>query len=289
MRLSRQEYIGIGAGLLLLAFLLGAYTSTHDERHVEVSASGKVEWLFDGKTHDGHGLEVERFGTPHMPKALDVVPLTNRKESAHADAYDGLKDGVSFSLNRTNTSGWLKFEATDLTPLDATTTLDRASVEAEFEGPEGSHFRVVMKRLVPGNLAIQTFGGVVFNHMIHGDTGLGTERIFPEFGYVVVRGLADVYKNDVLIAKNMYTYVSTTQRALALNKDKKAGTYNLENPMGRLIAHLVIHPLTPGENGAFVDAPIPTGIIGPDGKEQDFIHVNFTENISIQGNRFFTH
>lgn len=282
---SRKHILIAVIALFLGACVYALFIKT-DGRHFSAQAHGSADWLYQDTHTEDHGLSVEEFGTPQRPKGLDVVPLANRNVSEDGTRFTSLKDGQVFSLDRTMVEGSIRLSATDLTPVDQTVSWDSADMEATFVGPDGAQFRIVLTRLTPPDLYIQTFGGVAFNHYIHGETGVGTTALFPEYAYGIINGFSDVYRNDELIAEDRYTYVAVSQRARTLNTDKNTDHYDLDEPLGKLLIHLVVLPKTQSkENGGY--APIPTGIIGPDGKEQEFFHVNFSENIEVFGNRFF--
>lgn len=268
--------------VLVGGLLLGYLLPKSDGSTMRVSASGTAEWLYQDTHTEDHGLEPEKFGTPQNPKGLDLTPLVNRNVSKDGTRFTSLKDGMVFSTDRTNVPASIDIAATDLTPLDSEETWDTAKVEAHFEGPDGGKFKVVLTHLAPGHLPIQTFGGVGFNHLIHGETGLGTEHLVGVFAYEVIQGFVDVYRDDKLISSGNYGYFATSQTTNALNQDKKSGRYDQAKPLGKLIVHLVVLPYN--EQGEY--APVHTGVTGPDGKEQVFFHVNYGENIVVSGNRF---
>lgn len=250
-----------------------------DSLPVTVSASGKAEWFY----HDNTILTKDKFGTPLDPAGTDIVPLENRKISEDQKSYTHLHDGMIFSFVRTMVTGSIILEAIDLTPFDMKESKDLAVAEANFQGPDGENFKVVLKRLIPPQSIIQAFGGVGVNHLIHGHSGLGNDGLFSEFAYVVIFGFADIYREEELIAEDRFLYIAASERARVLNEDVRSGNYNVSRPTGNLIIHLVVLPY----DSFFEDAPVPTGVIGPDGSEQNFFHVNFLENIEISGNRFF--
>jgi hypothetical protein len=268
--------------VLVGGLLLGYALPKSDGSTMQVLADGTAEWLYQDTHTEDHGLDPEKFGTPKNPKGLDLTPVVNRNVSADGTRFTSLKDGMIFSTDRTTVTGTLRIDATDLTPLDATNTWDKAEVEANFKGPDGTDFRVVLPRLAPPTLPIQTFGGVGFNHLIHGETGLGTEQLVGVFAYIVVQGFADTYRNGELISSGNYAYFAITQASHAVNKNKQEGRYDPDHPLGVSIAHIVVLPF--GEHGESL--PIHTGVVGPDGKEQIFFHVNFRDHIQVSGNRF---
>lgn len=246
-------------------------------------ASGQAHWLY----MDDHGLSEEEFGTPQDPKGLDAVPLENRKVDESGAHYSGLKDGMIFSRDRANVSGSIEVKVKDVTAVDMNESLDEATATANFSGPNGESFKVILhdvRSKENGNM--QTFGGVGLNSLIHGHSGSGVTKLFSEFAYVVVFGSGDIYRDDKLIAENVFIYIAASQRARVLREDAVLGHYNYSDPLGKLILHLVILPQKISANGTFEFFPIPTGVIDQNGQEQVFFHINYLENISIEGNQF---
>ncbi len=284
-----RTYFFLFCGFALLVVLFGVVLVYQrlalDERTMRASSIGVAEWLYQDTHGEDNPLPVEKFGTPAKPLGLDIIPIANRVVSKDGTRFAGLKESVSFSLERTmSMNAHIALEATDLTPLDSRQSWDKAHMETTFDGPSGEKFKVVLKRLAPGNLNQQTFGGVMFNHLIHGETGVGTDRIPAVFAYQSIKGFVDVYKDGELIAEDVFGYIATSHNAPnVLNPHKEAGLYNVDQPMAeRLIIHMVVHPYTE----TYEYRRIPTGVIGPDGKEQDFFHINFDENVVVSGNRF---
>ena len=280
----RKSFIPILVILILLSVVALGYTlfSKDGGSTIAVTAEGTAEWFYKDTHGEDHGLDIAKFGTPDAPKGLDKIPLTNRVESEDGTFYAGLVNGRVFSLDRADVSGSIHLKATDLTPVDTLESWDSAEMEAEFLGPNGEPFRVVLTKLTLPDFFKQTFGGVAFNHLIHGETDLGIDTVFPEFAYHVVQGYADVYRENQLIAEDMYVYIASSRRARVLNQDKISGNYNPEEPLGKLIVHLVVLPF----NDKMQFSPIPTGVIDPQGNEQAFFHINYYENIVVKGNRF---
>lgn len=269
--------LGIGGFILVYAL------TPKDGIYSTVTAEGVAEWMYQDIHDSEHRLSIEKFGTPQHPKGLEILPLSNRQTTSDGRYYTGLVDGKVFSLSRTKVTGSFYLEATDLTPVDTTTSKDKAEAEARFIGPTGHEYRVVFREFLPADSNLQTYGGVAFNHLVHGETGAGTTALYPEYAYVLIQGFADVYKDGSLVSEKLFTYMAVSQRARISSEEKAADNYNPEEPLGRLLVHVVVLP----HNVRGEYTPIPTGVVGEDGKEQDFFHVNYEENIRITGNKFF--
>lgn len=276
----------LGAGIL--GFVGGHLLSNPDGQTVSVRAEGETEWMYQDTHSESNPLDPERFGTPKDPKGLEILPLTNRVISRDGTTYTGLKDGQIFSLDRTMVTGNVHFSGTDRTPLDSIDSKDSAEAEATFTGPDGAEFRVILRKLAPPSIELQTFGGVAINQPVHATTGFGTDKLYTEYAYILIQGFADVYRNGELIVKDNYLWVAASRRAQSISNDiKKAGLYNPEQPMADMIIHLVLLPHQLLPDGSYAHEPIPTGVIGLDGKEQGFFHINYRKNITMEGSRFF--
>src|SRR5690606_14928916 len=99
-----------------------------------------------------------------------------------------------------------------------------------------AEYLIRMTRLIPWDHHRPTLGGVLINHDMFGDTGIGGPGLFPRLrAYVSVWGFADVFKNGQLIAKN--------RRALAwagqAPRDEQ-GNWLYEPDTKRVTAHIVV-------------------------------------------------
>lgn len=263
---------GILIGLLLYTFFFPT-----DGRSMTISANGTAEWVFQ-EDHT-HGFEFSHGDHVSSPTRVKMV-------DAGGNRYEGSKGTQPLSAERTSVAGSIYIEETDLTPLDATHSLDSAKMEAQFVGPDGAHYRAVLKKLMSPKFPNQTFGGVSMNHLTNGDTGVGNSVLHTEYAYGIVFGVSDIYRNDELIAENIFNYIAVSQRSQhALNAFEIAGKYDSENPLGTLIVHFVAFPYQEQEDGTY--KKVHFGVIGPTGVEQEFLHINFMENIHVTGNRFF--
>lgn len=279
--------------VLILVFLGGAVSSfllLNQENidndlalgQVVVTASGAAEWFYEDHEH----LPEETFGTPEDPKAENLIPLKNREVASDDPNKFVIKKFDAFSRNREDISGKIKITAIDRTAIDSPDSKDEATVEAEFIGPEGNTFRVVLKNLMLGKFNdTQTFGGVAQNMLTNEGTPTGIDLLPKELAYLMVFGTGDVYKNDKLIDSDTLVYASATERA---HLDEWKTGDKKPTDLDNVIIHLVlrgakISPVT--QKLEYSD--IPTGFFYPDGSEQTFLHINFYDNIEITGNQFF--
>ena len=222
------------------------------------------------------------FGTPAEPKKTDLLALANRGINEAGDAYTNVINSWVFTFAKTNTEGTINLSVNDLTARDTPFSRDKATMEAEFKGPDGEDFRVVLKKIhKEGPYEHEVFGGVATNVLLHGTTGRGTPFVPREFSYIVIWGEGDLYRNGELIDSDLSVFVEVSQRASKENFKMRLNESEFEE-VGMKI-HLVLFASVTKDSGNEVP-PMKTGIILPDGKEQPFIHVNFIENIKITGN-----
>lgn len=85
---------------------------------------------------------------------------------------------------------------------------DGVSAVAEFTA-QGSHYRVVVDQAMPRHpfARYTTWNGVVFNHLMHGDTGIGTPNLPRMRPAIAVYGWAKVYREGKLIAPMAFTHI----------------------------------------------------------------------------------
>ncbi len=154
-------------------------------------------------------------------------------------------------------------------------------MEANFKGPSGEDFKVVLTKLIPVGPDHPFFGGVGTDVLMHGATGIGTPLVSEEFSYITLWGLGDLYKDGKLIDSNRVIHVMVSERTR--DADYQVG-FGVAQP-DKLEIHLAMPPLKGSPNGP-VASPLPTGVTLPNGKEQPFIHTNFYGNITLKGDKF---
>lgn len=241
------------------------------------SASGTAIWQLPDK----RTLNPEIFGTPQNPLNIDLLPLAARDTNVAGTAYTTLKKPAMFSNNFKKVNGSIKVTVEDLTALDTPRSKDRATVEADFEGPNGEQFRIVLQKLISVGSDHPFFGGVGTNILMHGSTGIGTPLVAREFSYITLWGIGDLYKDGELIDSGRIVHVMVSERTRDTNF--KAG-FGVAQP-DKLEIHLALPPKK-GSPAGHIDSPVPTGVILPNGAEQPFMHVNFYGNIKVAGNQF---
>ena len=89
-----------------------------------------------------------------------------------------------------------------------------------------------------------------------------------------------MYIDDELVDQGRVMHIMVSART---RDDFKIG-FGVANP-DQLEIHLAMPPLKGSPTGP-VASPVPTGVMLQNGKEQPFIHVNFSGDASVTGNRF---
>lgn len=268
-----------GAAVVRGGFISQENDISGEGQVVSMTASGAAEWLFE----DDHHLNEEKFGTNEDPKSLDIVPLTNRRIGEDGKVY--LDSNSAISFNRAMGSGSIEVRVKDLVALDDQSGKhDEVMIDAKFLAPDGSEFEVKVDKPFPPTTDWEAFGGVVINQVAHGESPVGTPFIVPEFTYIMIHGIGDVYKDGELIDTDRFVFFMVSEKYRP--DDFKSGK-KIPSNTDNLIVHLVL-PSYKFVDGEMVGIPIPTGLQVDDGtgelKEQIHMHVNFLENIKIVGN-----
>jgi len=244
---------------------------------MSVSAHGLTLWQFPDK----RALNPVIFGTPAAPLNVDLLPLAMRATSADGSAYTTLKKPLMFSNKFKKTTGSFKMAVSDRTAKDGKGSRDKASLNAEFVGPNGRNFRIKLDKLITGGGAHQMFGGVGTNVLMHGATGIGTPLVAEELSYITAWGIASLYIDGKKVDGGRVLHVMVSERT---RDDNFQVGFGVANP-DKLEIHLLMPPLKGSPNGP-VASPVPTGVKLPNGKMQPFVHVNFYGNIKLKGDRF---
>lgn len=266
--------------VLIVGSLIGVYVMETDnlisrnvasftdkkEDIITVEASGRTEFfLEDGEYHH---IDPETFGTPDSPLGVDLLPLWVRTVSEDGTEYRSSLDSQNFSPpeSRVEVVGTLKARAQNLSPITDPNSKDIAELEANFGGPNGENFKVVLTDLLivasstPASNEKFFWGGVSENQVPQYSNG---------FSYVTIRGIADVYRDGEVV-----------------DEDRIASLTSSLNAKGDMVLHLVLSSLAVNENNEIVHDNMKTGVFSEDGQEQNFLHINYYENIKITGNKF---
>jgi hypothetical protein len=275
----------VGSIIILIAgFFIGSFITKDTTVSVQgdgvtmtATADGVAIWQFPDK----RALDPDIFGTPQSPLNVELLPLAMRDVNTDSTAYTTIKKPLMFSNKIKKTTGSIKISVEDLTALDNPNSKDKAEVEANFKGPNGEDFKVILKKLIPVGPDHPFFGGVGTNVLMHGDTGIGTPLVAREFSYITLWGVGDLYKNGELVDKGRIIHVMVSERTR--DDDFKVG-FGVAKP-DELEIHLALPPKKGSPKGP-IDSPVPTGVTLPNGVEQPFMHVNFYGNIVMTGNQF---
>ena len=246
---------------------------------MSASADGQALWQFPDKRM----LDPALFGTPAAPLNVELLPLDNRATNADGTAYTTIVNPSMFSNNIKMTSGKFAMQVRDLSAKDGKGSKDEIAMEAEFVGPMGRTFKVVMNKVIPKGPDHPFFGGVGTNVLMHGGTGIGTPLVAEEFSYITAWGIGDMYIDGELVDKGRVVHIMVSERTR--DDDFQVG-FGVAKP-DELEIHLAMPPLKGSPTGP-IASPVPTGVTLPNGKDQPFIHVNFYGNAKLTGNRFVT-
>lgn len=243
------------------------------------SAKGLAIWQFP----DRRALDPALFGTPSKPLNVELLPLAERAVSGDGAAFTTIKTPKMFSNKIKKISGTFRMQVADLTAKDGPGSKDRIAMQADFAGPTGKAYRVVVNKVIPKGPDHPFFGGVGTDVLMHGGTGIGTPLVAQEFSYITAWGLGDIYVDGKLADRGRIVHVMVSERT---RDDNFRIGFGVAKP-DQLEIHLAMPPLKGSPTGP-VASPVPTGVILPNGKEQPFIHVNFYGNAKVTGNRFVT-
>jgi len=258
-------------------FIQTATNTVSDNGVMSASADGLAIWQFPDK----RALDPDLFGTPQNPLLTDLLPLDKRDTNEDGTAFTTITNPSMFSNVIKKTSGSIKISVTDLTIKDGPGSKDTAKLEADFKGPNGEDFRVVLKKLNSTGGGHQMLGGVGTNVLMHGATGIGSPLVAEEFSYITLWGVGDFYKDGELVDQQRIIHMMVSERTR--DDDFKVG-FGVAKP-DELEIHLAMPPKKGSPTGP-IDSPLPTGVILPNGAEQPFIHTNFYGNIKLTGNQF---
>lgn len=138
-----------------------------------------------------------------------------------------------------------------------------------------------MTRTLPQLPAHEDFGGVGLNVVQHGRTGIGTKMMPQVLSYIAFWGVADLYRDGVLVADDRFVHFMATERV----RDPD-GDYSLVFDDGvihdEVHAHLILTPTAVTSSGP-VDRPVETDFELPNGQDQPFLHIMFEEIDLLQG------
>lgn len=243
------------------------------------SADGTAIWQFPDK----RALDPALFGTPAAPFNVELLPLDKRATTADGSAYTTIRAPAMFSNKIAMTSGTFAMQVRDLTAKDGPGSRDQIKMEAEFKGPNGRTFRVVMNKVIPQGPDHPFFGGVGTNVLMHGGTGIGTPLVAEEFSYITAWGIGDMYIDGELADQSRVVHIMVSERTR--DDDFQVG-FGVAKP-DELEIHLAMPPVKASPGGP-QPSPVPTGVDLPNGKQQPFIHVNFYGNAKLTGNRFYS-
>jgi len=208
-------------------------------------------------------LDPAVFGTPAHPTGFDPAPFPLM--GIPIDMRKSMGGKYTFVNHATPFSDWMevgvgnvKMNLVDATAIDGARTKDKVDFEAEFESPDGKYkYRVVCKKALPHGFGFPFFGGVVTNHLLHGETGIGTRLMPTEYTYAAFWGVGQIYRNGKLINDKHLIHVMLTEFVRA--DQQKLQFDGGVDPQGMTL-HLMVPPYRPTPQGP-VKTPVKSGFI----------------------------
>jgi len=277
--MSKTNILIVAIVVLGVGYFIGTSSSSPSASAstMTASADGVAIWQFP----DLRVLDPELFGTPQSPLNVDLLPLAMRATNEAGTAYTTTSKPVPFSDKVQETTGSITISVNDLTAKDGPNSKDTAEMEANFKGPNGEDFRVVLNKLISKGGEHQMFGGVGSNVLMHGSTGIGTPLVAEEFSYITLWGIGDLYRDGELVDEGRIIHMMVSEKTRDAEFNLGLGVASPDE----LEIHLMLPPKKPSPTGP-VDSPVKTGVTLPNGAEQPFIHTNFYGNIVLTGNQF---
>lgn len=270
-----SNVIGIGILLLFLSTLNLSYSSGVETFTPDVSitvtatatTTNEAIWMLPGP----RSLDPTVFGTPSDPLKTNWLPTSMRNTTLDGSEYTTASAMTPFSNNTKSITGAFNLEVKDITKFDDPTSLDEASVSANFTDPTGkTEYYVSLAKLIPVGPDHPFFGGVGLNTFMHGATEIGTPLMPAGISYVTLWGFGDLYINGTMIDSMRLIHVMVSERLRT--PDFKLG-FEVQDP-NSLEIHLILPNTKVNSSGPY-DNPVPTQFILPNGVEQPFFHVNF--------------
>lgn len=208
-------------------------------------------------------LDPSVFGTVSHPVGFDPapfplmgVPIKLRKTlNGH---YSIVDHATPFSDWMEVGVGSFKLEVVDATAIDGARTKDTINFEAEFQSPDGKFkYRVAVKKPLPHGFGFPTFGGVATNHLVHGETGIGTRLMPTEVCYVCFWGVGQIYRDGKLINDNHLVHVMITE--FVRDENQRLVFDGGVDPQG-MTMHLMVPPYEVTPQGP-KQSPVRSGFI----------------------------
>jgi len=249
---------------------LGSYAAGHAQQApqdllggpIEVEAVQPAGGLTQLVLPGPRSLDPSVFGVPARPGNQDMVLGDVGKFGLTADdgRYTITDHATPFSNWLVDGRGSVRMTVIDRTANDAARTKDKVEFEAEFTLPDGVPYRVVVNKPLAHGKDHPMLGGVGTNMIIHGQTGIGTALMPPEFMYAGFWGAGDIYRDGKLINKAHLVHVMVTE----ITRDR-TGKLLFSGEMGRdpskRMLHLMIPPLRPVPGRGMVKDPLKTSFM----------------------------
>ncbi|MFQ6674222.1 MAG: hypothetical protein ACE5GH_05505, partial [Fidelibacterota bacterium] len=210
-----------------------------------------------------------------------VVTFSGSQSSATGAIYEVLPgpaamnpamDPTPFSNNTREITGSYSYEVQDRNGEDSESSEDSVvSVDISFTAADGRSYKidqidVIHKAQGAGDHTF--FGGVGFNKMMHGTTGMGTGMMPKMLSYITLWGLSDLKDAtaDTVVAENRIIHIMTATRVrddqfnLVASAEEDSSDHNIREAE----THIILPPLDMMGNMS----PVP-------GTDHGFIHLMF--------------
>ena len=216
----------------------------------------------------------------------ELTEFSTSASSAEGDVYEILPgpaavnpamDPTPFSNNTAETTGSYSLTVSDTNAEDSQSSEDAVtSVDIRFTGSDGQAYKIDRIDVIhkPAGAGDHTFyGGVGFNKVMHGNTGIGTPLMPKMLSYITLWGLADLKdaNTDTVIASDRLIHIMTgtnvrdENRQLVTGVEKDESDHNVRN----VHTHIMLPPKDTNDN----QDPVP-------GTAHGFLHMMF-ENVQL--------
>ncbi|MCF7805336.1 MAG: hypothetical protein K9N46_09215 [Candidatus Marinimicrobia bacterium] len=197
-------------------------------------------------------------------------------------AVNPAMDPTPFSNNTAETTGSYSLTVADRNAEDSQDSEDAVtSVDIRFTGNDGQAYKIDQIDVIhkPAGAGDHTFfGGVGFNKVMHGNTGIGNSLMPKMLSYITLWGLADLKdaNTDTVIASDRLVHIMTgtnvrdENRQLITAVDKDKSDHNIRN----IQTHIMLPPKDTNDN----QDPVP-------GTAHGFLHLMFEKVELSNANR----
>jgi len=216
----------------------------------------------------------------------DLTEFSTSASSADGAVYEVLPgpaavnpamDPTPFSNNTAETTGSYSLTVSDQNAEDSRNSADAVtSVDILFTGDDGQKYKIDQIDVIhkPAGSGDHTFfGGVGYNKIMHGNTGIGNPLMPKMLSYITLWGVTDLKdaNTDTVIAPDRLIHIMTgtnvrdADRQLVTAVDEDKSDHNIRN----VHTHIMLPPKDTNDN----QDPVP-------GTAHGFLHMMF-ENVEM--------